>query len=246
MPLPIFDSADAIPEPFRDAYEERDGRWHPVADAAPAADGLKATLDKLRERLDATEKQLRAADRRAQEAERAARETVTAAKAKAAGLTDDQIAEFKRQAAEEYQPKLAELDALRAEVRALKLDSTVKAKLAPHVLDVDVMWKLIGDEFDLTADGTPVLKANPTADIDKYVTTDLRQRYDYLYRGTQAAGGGAVGSRAGLAADSDNVFAWTTDQRRAFITAHGPQAYQDKLDAATLASVTKAKQPTAA
>jgi hypothetical protein len=40
MPLPVFDTQDAVPEAFREEYEEREGKWHPKDTGAEAARAL--------------------------------------------------------------------------------------------------------------------------------------------------------------------------------------------------------------
>lgn len=233
MPIQKYDTADAIPAELKDAaIETKDGTF--VVLAEPDTAGLKSALDKER---DAAKREAKA--RRDLEARLAALEEEK--QASAAGLTADKLAEIRKQAEAKFAADLAERDTLRQEVRSLKLDSRVKSLLADaDVVNVDAAWKLLADQFDLTDDGAPIAKADPTTDLKAYIAGKVKADYPFLFKGTQADGGEARGGRTGAAGAGDNVFAWTPEQRAAYVQQHGLGAYQDKLDQATLARATKA------
>jgi hypothetical protein len=156
----------------------------------PAA-ALKSALQKERESRKAAEKSAKAL-----EARLAALEEERTAASK--GVTSDRLDEIRTLAEAKFKGDLEERDRLRQEVRALKLDGTVKGYLAKaEVVDADAAWKLFREEFDLTDDGKPIVASDPTADIEKYVMGTLREKHPYMFRGTQAGGSGARGSRGG-------------------------------------------------
>jgi hypothetical protein len=236
MPLPLVaDTLDAIPEPLRSAYVERDGKYHldaEVEDVAP----LKAKQRELLDETKAERRKREAAEQRlaALEAER---------EAAAAGLTSEKLAEIQRKAEEKYAPKLAELTAAQEKIRALQLDGTVKSLLAKAgAVDVDDAWKVLGAEFDLTDDGKVILKSDPTADVEQYVTKTLVAKKGHLFKGTQAAGGGAAGHAGGSGAGGAKPpTQWSSEERAAYIDQHGGDAYRALLNAEMRAALAPKK-----
>jgi hypothetical protein len=96
----------------------------------------------------------------------------------------------------EYEPKVQEADRLAAENRALKLTDKIKQMFreAGAVKGrQDDFWKMHGDEFELSADGKPIVKAEPGKDIAKHVSAICKSRPEWM-QGTRAAGGGAGGA----------------------------------------------------
>lgn len=223
MPFPTFATPDEIPEPFRDAYEEKDGVY--VAKTEDVG-GLKAVL------ADQKARAKRAAEKAA-EAERQLTELREAMDADKKGISGDKLAEIRAQAEAKFKPHLDELEATRQQLRALRLDSAVKGLYAKaEMFDPDAAWKITADEYDLTDDGKVILKADPTADLEKHITTALKAKYPFLYKGTQAAGGGAVGSRpAGAStANSKPVTQWTPDEKQAYREQHGEDSIRLLLE----------------
>lgn len=223
MPLPITaDSLDAIPEPLRGAYVPKDGKFvldAEIEDVSP----LKAKNTQL---MDET----KAERRKRQELEAKLTTLEEEARARESGLSSDKLKEIQAQAEAKYKPALEELAAEKAKNRKFLLDGTVKSLLAAaNAVDVNDAWAVIGGEFDLTDDGKVILKSDPTADVEKYITTDLVARKGHLFRGTQAAGGGAAGQQHGTAGggSAKSIMQWTTDERAAYIEKHGQSAYQE-------------------
>lgn len=189
MPLPTFETVDAIPEPFRDLYEVVDGKPVPKDDAAP----LKTALEKERKAAQDAAARAKALEQRTLELE-------TQAKAQKAGITDEQLAQIKADALKEIDPVKSENAALKAELRSMKLDTAVKGIMASHGVRserLDVMWKVIADRFDLTEEGKPILKASPTADLPK-VMLDLKTEFPEFFLPPTASGGGALPSAGTL------------------------------------------------
>lgn len=174
------------------AEEQEGGTPYLEEDQKEAPDvtaGLKSALAKEREGRKAAERAAKGYEARLLELEQAA-------KAKESGITSERLDEIRALAEAKFKPELEELAKMRAEVRSLKLDGTVKGLLGKaEAVDPDVAWKIFRDEFDLTEDGRPIVSADPTASVEEYVTKTLRQKHPYLFRGTQAGGGGATGSR---------------------------------------------------
>lgn len=227
MPAETFETLDAVPEELREsAIETKAGTFLLIRD--PDTSGLTSALEKERTARKAEEKTRKDREKRLAELE-------LEAKAREGGLTSEKLADIRKQVAAEFEPYRVEAEALKSKVRALTLDSVVKAKLGDFV-DVEVAWKQFGDEFDLTDDGQPIVKTEPGKTLDKHIA-DLKARFPYLVRGTQAGGGAAAGNTtgAGTRGTGDNVFQWTPEQRADFIRTNGPDAYQAKLDASVQA-----------
>jgi hypothetical protein len=222
MAFPTFDKQEDVPEAFREDYEEREGKWHPKIEDVS---GLKSALKKERDAREKNEKAAKEAAERlaALEAEK---------HAQAAGLTSEKLAEITRKTEERFKPQLERLTALEAENRSLKLDSQVKSAAAKaEVLDSDDFWVLAGKDFDLTDDGKPIWKEDPTLPLEKAIQS-YREKKPYLFKGTQAAGGGAAGAqRAGQnSGGGKSPSQWSMDEKRSYIEANGPDAYRNLLD----------------
>jgi hypothetical protein len=189
MPFPTFDTADAVPEAFRDQYEEHEGKWVPKDDGAHTALVEERTKREAAEKLvTKTAKELKAFQTKQQAADQ--------------GLTDAQLTalreSIKADLEAEYTPKLADRDTLAGENRALKLDREIKTLMADagvRAEKIEQTWKLYGDEFDLTTDGKPMVKATPGTEVKKFITDTLKARVPEFFAGTQAAGGGAAGQQ---------------------------------------------------
>jgi hypothetical protein len=182
MPLETFEDLDAVPEDAREtAIETKDGKFVVFRDADTS--GLTSALAKEREARKTAEKAAKAAAEAAREKDLAA-----------AGLLD-----AKKRWDEEYlTPIQTRAQQLEAEVRQLKLVTPVKDALrAAGVIDPDDAYKLLADRFDLTDEGQPILRDNPTADIRKWAETDLAKAKPYLFAGSMASGGGAKGAAPG-------------------------------------------------
>ena len=115
MPLPLVaDTLDAIPEPLRGAYVERECKFHLDAEVEDVT-GLKNTVATTRGERDAARRAAKDAAEKlaALEAER---------EAAAAGLTAEKLAEITRKAEEKFKPALDENATLKQQLRALRLD----------------------------------------------------------------------------------------------------------------------------
>lgn len=184
MALPTFEKRDAIPKGFEDEYEEKDGKWVPIDHTTKLATALK-------EEREAREK----AETLARKAAKDASDAAAKQAALAGGMTEKELKELydkiENNVRAEYEPKLSDAEKLRTENRTLKLDSKVKALFKDGgalANKIDDFWKLHGDEFDLTADGKPMVKAEPGKDVARHVQAILKTRAEWV-QGTKAAGG---------------------------------------------------------
>jgi hypothetical protein len=186
MPLPTFASLDEVPEAFRSEYELVDGK-------AVSKDfrELRTAATKEREEREKAAKALKDAEKRLAELE-------TAVKAKSDGISDEKLAELRAAMEKQLGPVQAEKDKLAAELRSLKLDAALKSLMATSGVRaerIDTLWKLIGAEYDLTDGGTPILKADPTADVAKSLAGRVKE-FPEFFAAPDASGGGAAGSKS--------------------------------------------------
>ena len=198
MPFPVFDAEDAVPEAFKPEYEERNGKWHVKE---PEAAELRATLQQEREARQKAEK-----DAKAFRAEKAALEAK--ATAAAAGVTEEQLTKLRADIEASFQPQIDRAATLETENRALKLDHVIRerfGKAGVLASALDKVWKLHGEEFDLTSDGKPMVKASPGSDVDKHVEAIAKQ-YPHWRQGTKGTGGGAAGLTTTAAANGGMSF----------------------------------------
>ena len=200
--FPEYEKREDIPEAFRDAYHEVDGKWVAKQEAPKGTptqedlDKVKGALDKEREARKKVEKDLKAAK---QEEGR-----------KKAGITDEQLKELRADVrsdlVEEFQEKLdakdkeiGDLKKVHAENRELKLDARIKATMMSKDVGVkpdriDPLFLLLQDQFDLTEDGKPKLVNHPGKTVAQYLKDDAKKLYPEFYIGTKAGGGGAGGA----------------------------------------------------
>ncbi len=183
MPLPTFASLDEVPEAFRSEYEMVDGK-------AVSKDVAKLTAAIAKERAERE-----AATKSAKDAEKRAADLETQAKATKAGLTDAQLAELRADFDAKMAPEREAREKAEAKLRAMQLDASVKGIMASKEVGVraeriETLWKLVGDRFDLTESGTPMVKADPTTDVAKAVA-GLVKEYPEFFAAPPASGGGA-------------------------------------------------------
>lgn len=118
-------------------------------------------------------------------------------------LKDQIRAEEAKRAREELEDDLAKaamLPQVLEENRYLKLDSKVKGLYGEHGVQsnrIDKLWKLTKDQYELTDDGVPMLKSEPTADLGRFISETLRSEYPEWFNGSGASGGGASRSTVG-------------------------------------------------
>ena len=210
MALPSFDKKTDIPKGFEEEYEEREGKWVPI-------DRTQKALAALQEERTARE----AAEGVARKAAKELAEVQTKQQALAAGMTDEEFRKrystIEQNIRAEYEPKVKEAEAMAAENRTLKLTDKIK-QLFREAGAVkgrqDDFWKMHGDEFELSADGKPIVKAEPGKDVAKHVSAICKSRPEWM-QGTRAAGGGAGGAHTAPVQGSGPAGALTFEDLKA-------------------------------
>jgi hypothetical protein len=206
MARPTFKTKTEIPAGFEDDYEEIEGEWR---FKEPDNSALTDALDAERSKREAAEKN-------ATKAAAELKKLQNQGKADKAGLTDEQVqalrADVKAELEAEYAPFKTDAEKFKAENQSLLLDSKVKASLAKAgflVEHIDDMWALKGKDFELTADGKPMVRGKPGIDVDKYIVDTYTKPYSDWVKGTQALGGGAGGQqqvqRVGAGPTADDI-----------------------------------------
>ncbi len=202
MPLPVYETLDAVPQDQREDYAEQDGKWRPKLELDLAAEKRKRA-ELLNEKKE--EKRLRdAAEAKLAEAERTA-------EARARGISEDELKKIADAEQAARKPIEDERDSLRAENRKLKLTDRVQLLALNH----GVMPDRIEDAMlalerrtDLgDADGIVVKDkaGNPTTEtIDAFLEKTFKTEKPWLYTGTGASGSGATGS-SGSGGGSQNI-----------------------------------------
>jgi hypothetical protein len=187
MPLPTFASLDEVPDAFRSEYELVDGK-------AVSKDfrELRTAAAKERAEREAATKALKDAEKRLADLE-------AAAKAKSEGISDEKLAALRDELEKKLAPERQRAEAAESKLRALQLDATLKSLMASKDVGVraeriDTLWRLIGPEYDLTDGGTPILKADPTADVAKSLAGRVKE-FPEFFVAPDASGGGATGSK---------------------------------------------------
>jgi hypothetical protein len=192
MPVDRFDTLDAVPEDARDAaLEMKDGTFVLFREPEAAGEPLKKALADEREKR-------KAAERNAKEAAEQLREF---------DLKEKGLLEAKQKwDTEHLNPVKQRLAELETENRTLKLVTPVKDALRKAgVIDPDDAWAVLGNRFDLTDDGKPILKDDPTADLTTWVASTLKGQKPHWFAGTQASGGGTGGMRGVGGAPASNA-----------------------------------------
>src|SRR3990172_5028623 len=203
MPMKTFAKLDEVPADVRStAIESKDGKFLVFEDADTS--DLEASIASEKEKREAAEKLVRKTAGELQKLQ-------TQRKAADAGLTEERLKEIQAEALAtaraELQPQLDEAVKLRSQNRSLLLDAdmkgrALKANIRPE--RVDKFWKLYGEQFDLTADGKPMVKDKPTLDVEKHLASLAKDNPEWIV-GTKASGGGAGGTSAGGAGGAPSV-----------------------------------------
>jgi hypothetical protein len=221
MPLETFDTPDAIPEDARaNAIETKDGKF--VVFREPPTEDVSG-LKKKNAELIASLKEAK------QKADEEAKRRAEAELAKAGLLEHKQ-----KWDAEILAPVSERLKALEQENRTLKLVGPIKDALhKAGAVDPEAAWALEGHRFDLDEQGRPFIKDDPTADIAKWVSTELPKARPYLFAATGASGGGAAGAKTGAAAGKGvDPRGWTAIERAEYIEANGLTAFRKLMSEA--------------
>jgi hypothetical protein len=212
MALPKFKNKVDIPKGFEEMYHEANGEWVPIESKREGptqedVDALKTTLGAVRDDVKTLTDKLKDETRKRQDAETKLQEEQTRKAAEGAGVDDEKLKELREKiyadARAELQKELDDKDAeierrgdVDGENRRLKLDMVVKkAMLDKGALGdkVDDLYTLTSGSFDLTDDGSPMLKDHPGKDLGVFIEDTIKPKYKEWFSGTKAGGGGAGG-----------------------------------------------------
>jgi hypothetical protein len=202
MPLPVFDTQDAVPDAFRSEYEERDGKWHPKV---PDVTKLNSALQSERDRAAEQERLRKAAERERDDLKRAE-------KAKAAGISDEELQKLRDDEAKARKPLEEKIAAQEKRIRQLTLTDRVKAlALAAGVMPdrIKQAMKILDERTDLTdADGIVVKDEDgkvTTETIDDFLAKTFKKESPWFYAGSGASGSGASGSNGSGGGTTDTT-----------------------------------------
>jgi hypothetical protein len=197
MPFKVYATKDEIPSDQQGtALALADGKF--AVDEPEDTSALTTAIEAERGKREAAEKLVK---KQAADLAKADREK----KAASHGLTDEQLQAIRAEASADLEKKLADKETeLETERTANK--SRIKAgefkTLAADQKFVgkklDDLFRLHGDEFDLTDDGKLMVKGKPGIDPKKHMETIAATRGEWV-EGTKAAGGGAAGQTGSAA-----------------------------------------------
>lgn len=214
MPFPVFDTLEAVPEAFREEYEQgEDGKYVAKAPAAEDVTPLKTALAAERKRADTAEKAAKAAEAAKGAAEREAQALKTQIgdpEAKTKALLEKFEEDIKAAVA----GKDADIERLTGELRTIRLDDKVKAEFiraGGRPERADAALTLYKHRTDLADDRIVVKDAKgdvSTATIGDFWSKEVRGEMPELFSGTKAGGGAGNGGTPGSGAASSGTLSW--------------------------------------
>lgn len=180
MPLPTFQTADEIPEAFRDSYEERDGVF------VPKPEEKGATRKEIERRADA-------ATKRAKELEDEMGALRQELAAKSAGVPPEELQKLRKSIEAEWKGRLDEAN---AKLHEATFGQQLNALLGEAgVIDIADGRLVFGPRFELSESGALVPKDDKSIDAKDYIASKLRTEKPHLFKGSLADGDGARGGK---------------------------------------------------
>lgn len=211
MPFPTFKTQDEIPEAFRSEYEEKDGQW--VA-KTPEPSVTRKQIEQREQ----------AALKRAKDAEARSAELEQELAARTAGVSAEELQKVR---ASVEAAKQKEIDGLKGQVHELTFGSQINALLAAaDVVDLEDARTVFGPRFEM-ADGVLVPKGDKSVPAKDFIESTLRAEKPHLFKGSQAAGGDARGSKGAPAKGKlthEEFQKLTPQQKQAYASAHEKRA----------------------
>jgi hypothetical protein len=219
MPLPVYDTEDAVPQDQREDFAEHEGKWRHKVEIEAAGE-RKKRLQLLTEKKDADEK------RKDAEAKLAEAERVAAARA--AGVSETELQKIRDAEAAARKPIEDENATLKADLRKLKLTDKVQALY----LDPKIgggMPDRIEDAMDQLAKRTDLGDKDGIVfkDKDGSVTTDdavtffrkFKLEKPWLFASAGGSGSGAPsgGGRGSDTTTTERPTAERTEQHRSAV-----------------------------
>jgi hypothetical protein len=210
MPLPTFDSKDAVPEAFRDAYVEREGKW--VLDDSESK-GLKDSHRRLldeKKRVDGENAKIREAlgDLTPEQAAEVVKQYRLSEeeRQKKAGEHDKIIEKRVNETKAEYEKRLKVVEDERNSLRSDKLENAIrKGAMAANVRteDIDDVVELVRGKRVRIDDGTGKIvvydaDGDPTGlTVEKFFAETYKTERPKYYGAAGGSGGGSTGGNAG-------------------------------------------------
>lgn len=216
MPLPVFETQDQIPEPFRAAYVERDGKW--VPDDSDVA-GLK---ESQRRALDEKKKAAAEAQRLRDAMGDMTPEEIVALRDARRQAEEDRLRKgdpeklIEKRVNEAIAPLKQELEAARTykqKYEDAELDRAIRSaagasKVRGEMLD-DVVELTRGKRIKLGEDGRMHVydrDGDPLGvTVEQFFAETLKKEKPYLYDSALGSGGGATGGSGGAAVVRNGV-----------------------------------------
>jgi len=194
MPLPIYETADAVPVEFRELYHEIEGKWQPnLPDVTGAMTALATERQKAKDALKAQ----RVAEEKLADAER------TQA-AKDAQVPEEVLRGIREAEAAKTTAAERERDEAKAENRRLKLTDRVRTLALKHGVmadRIDDAMVLLDTRTDLGDEGGLVVKdakGVATAEsVDVFLGRTFKEEKPWLYAGSDSSGSGSTQSKPG-------------------------------------------------
>lgn len=194
MPLPVYDSEDAIPEEQRDAFVEHEGKWRAKAEVELAAEKPKRgkLLSEKKEAERLRDEALAAADAARQELE-----------ARSAGKSAEEIRRIQDDAA--AKKKASEEEVARANARAERAELNLQVRMEASGAGLYTKDTRSEDLIEYVVSKRVRLEKGVLVVLDKdgHETTDtlqtllretLKKEKSWFYAGSGNSGSGAEGS----------------------------------------------------
>lgn len=229
MPLPIFDTLEAIPESFRAEYEEREDaatpgvkKFHPKV---PDVTKLTSALESERMKARTEETARKAAEKERDELKRTQ-------KAKDDGISDEALQKIRADEETARRPFVEEAERLKTENRKLKLDDRALKLFLDKGGRTESSARAMRDlqaqgRLDLSDSGNIVVK-----DASGTVTTETPEHFFEVtykaealefYKPSGASGGGGTGSiTTGPAAGAMTAMEYAAKSNEARAARHNP------------------------
>jgi len=239
----IVDSLDAVDEPLRELYEEKDGKFALKVEGIEPTDGLKSALQKERADRAAYEKQVKAWQGLGKTPDEikellAAQEQAELAKAEKAGEWEKLRAQMNEKHDAALKAKDETISAMRARLNAELVDAKAVSAIAaakgvPELLLPHVQRHVkVDDEFNVhvvDAKGDPRVneKGEPLSIADLISEMKASEVFGRAFEGSGQSGSGKQpGNGAGGAGVTKKSDFKTEKDRAAFVEKHGFDAYK--------------------
>lgn len=195
MALKLYDTKDAVPESQRTAaVETKDGKFAVSEDDPALGEAGKRAIQEEREARQREERARKTAEKDLDDLKREQ-------KARAAGISEEELQKIRADEALARKPIEDELAQTKAENRKLKLTDRVQALALKYGVMPDRIedaMLLLDKRTDLTdKDGIAVKDREgkvTTETVDEFLKTTFKKEKPWLYAGSGASGSGASGS----------------------------------------------------